>query len=191
MKFYAFIILSLLSNLSFAQFTGTNTAIQTHEQVELEKAKNRQEINNAGTTTNSPSTPTKVDTSSWGIDSNVTFEITNHHFGYSQIVEDDQTLKGVKITGLVNVAYYAAEKKTATGRSKGRFVFGFEFPTYTLSNRFEVFTGLGATLGDHTALYADAGIDFRVFSWFKIQGGLNWNTGYGSIAPQISAGFVW
>lgn len=181
----------LISNVAFAQFTGTNTAIHTQEQVEKDRASAKQELNNAGTIPNSPSAPTKVDTSSWGIDSNVRFEITNHLLGYSQIVEDGQTLKGVKITGLVNLAYYSAEKKTATGRSKGRFVFGFEFPTYTLSNRFEVFTGLGATLGDHTALYADAGIDFRIFEWFKIQGGLNWNTGYGSIAPQISAGFVW
>jgi hypothetical protein len=191
MKIYCTFFILVFSNLAFAQFTGTNTAIQANEQVQQDKAKAQQEINNAVITPNSPSAPTKVDTSSWGIDPNVSFDITNHLLGYSQIMEDDQTLKGVKLTGLVNIAYYSAEKKTATGRSKGRFVFGFEFPTYSLTNRFEVYTGLGATLGDRTALYADAGIDFRIFSWFKIQAGLNWNTGYGAVAPQISAGFVW
>lgn len=191
MKFYALTIFLLVSNLSFAQFTGTNTAIQAKEQIELDRAKATQESNNATITPNSPSTPTKVDTSNWGFTSTETFEITNHILGYSQIMEDGRTLKGVKLTGVLNIAYYAADKQIEAGRSKGRLVFGVEFPTYTLSNRFEVFTGLGMTLGDHTSVYVDAGVDFKIFSWFKIQGGLNWNAGYGDIAPQITAGFVW
>jgi hypothetical protein len=191
MKFYAFVILLLLSNISFAQFTGTNTAIHAQEQVEQDRAKARQESNNATITPNSPSSPTKVDTTNWGFTSTETYEITNHLLGYSQIMEDGRTLKGVKLTGILNIAYYSADKQLEAGRSKGRLVFGAEIPTYTISNRFEVFTGLGLSIGDYTALYVDAGVDFRLTSWFKIQGGLNWNTGYGSIAPQISAGFVW
>ena len=181
----------LCSSISMAQLTGTNTAIHQQEEVQKKIESNRQEVNNASVPANSPSAPTKVDTSTWGIDSNVRFEITNHLFGYSMIKESEQTLQGVKITGLLNLAYYKAEKKSATGRSQGRLVFGFEFPVYEISNRFTAFSGLGLTLGDRKAFYADAGVDFRIFEWFKIQAGVNWNTSYGSIAPQVSAGLVW
>ena len=113
--------------------------------------------------------------------------------GYSTISEAEQTLSGVKLTGLVNFAYYNVTKKNSTNtneRSKARYVFGIESPIEDLTSRIVLWGGLGATLGDARGLYLDLGLDFRVFSWFKIQGGANYNT-IGSLSPQISLGFVW
>ncbi len=192
MKLFLAAIVLLMSHSVFCQTTGTNTMIQNQEKIEQQRQKDAQERANTAEALkpNEKSAPTKVDTSSWGIDPNVTFEITNHLFGYSVIKEDNQTLQGVKITGIVNIAYYKAETLTDTGRSQGRFVFGFEFPTYDISNRLQLWTGLGATLGDRKAFYLDLGVDYRLFSWFKLQAGANYNSAYG-IAPQASVGFVW
>ena len=192
MKLFPAVILYLISCVGFAQTTGTNTMIQNQERIEQQRQKDAQERANTAEALkpNQKSAPTKVDTSSWGLDPNVTFEITNHLFGYSVIKEDNQTLQGVKITGIVNVAYYKAETLTDTGRSQGRFVFGFEFPTYDITNRIQLWTGLGGTLGDRKGFYLDVGIDYRLFSWFKFQAGANYNSAYG-IAPQASVGFVW
>lgn len=174
-----------------AETTGTNTAIHQREQVLKDIESNRRETSQAGTTANTPSTPNRVDTSSWGMDSGTRYDITNHLLGYSVIMEEDQTLTGVKLTGVINAAYYKAETTTSTGRSEGRFVLGFEFPVYDISRRLEAFSGIGATFGDRTGLYLDVGVDFYLTSWAKIQAGVNMNTGYGGIAPQLSAGLTW
>lgn len=185
-----FIVL-FISQSILAQMTGTNSP--THQQETLQKQidSNRKDVNSAGTSPNSPSNPTKVDVSSWGIDSQTQFEISNHLFGYSTIIESGQTLKGVKITGFVNVAFYNAETLTETGRSQGRLVFGLEIPIYNFTNRLGAWTGLGLTLGDRQGFYLDLGVDYRIMSWFKIQAGANWNSKYGGLAPQVSLGFVW
>lgn len=176
-----------------APTTGTNTMIQQQEAIEQRRAQDRQELNRAADASapNAKSAPTKVDVSSWGIDPNVKFEITNHLLGYSTILEKDQTLQGLKITGLINFAYYNVKKKVEDGsRSKARYVFGFETPIYDLTNRTPLWAGIGATLGDTRSIYGDIGLDLILTSWFKLQGGINWN-GETGFNPQISAGFVW
>lgn len=184
----------LLTSLnSFAQTTGTNTQIHTQESIERQKAADRQERANTENALkpNERSLPTKVDVSSWGL-SDTKFDITNHLLGYSTILDSDKTLSGVKITGIINFAYYNITKKNAdpNERSKARYVFGFETPFVDLTSRIVLWGGLGGIMGDTKALYADLGLDFILFSWFKIQGGMNYTT-TGSLAPQISLGLVW
>jgi len=188
-------VMFLLCINSFAQTTGTNTQIHTQEAVEKQKAADRQESANTNNALqpNEKSKPTKIDTSRWGLDPNVNFEITNHLLGYSTISETEQSLSGVKLTGLINFAYYNVNKKNSNNtneRSKARYVFGIESPIEELTSRIILWGGIGATLGDARGLYLDLGLDFRIFSWFKIQGGANYNT-IGSLSPQISLGFVW
>lgn len=184
------LFLFLNSQPLFAQSTGTNIPIQQQEAIQKQRESDRREeaLRNDALAPNAKSTPTKVDVSTWGL-SDTKFEITNHLFGYSTIVQSDQTLQGVKLTGVMNLAYYQTEKKTETGRSQGRFVFGLEFPLIDLTNRINFWSGLGATLGDTKGLYLDAGLDYRIASWFKLQGGANYNSG--EFAPQVSLGFVW
>lgn len=188
-------IMFFFSINSYAQFTGTNTPSHQHEATEQQKAADR--IENAqredALKPNSKSTPTKVDTSTWGLDPNLTFEITNHLFGYSTILESEQTLSGFKITGFMNFAYYNVKKKNSDNsneRSKSRYVFGIESPIVDLTNRLILWGGFGGTMGDAKGLYVDLGLDYILTSWFKIQGGVNYNS-TGLISPQISLGFVW
>lgn len=190
-----FSVIFFFSFFSLAQTTGTNTQIHRQEAIEKQKEADRREeaVRNNALQPNQKSQPTKVDTSSWGLDPNVTFEINNHLLGYSTILESEKTLSGFKITGLINFAYYNVTKKdttTSTERSKARYVFGFETPIADLSSRMVLWSGLGGTLGDAKGLYVDLGLDFRFFSWLKIQGGMNYNS-TGLLSPQISFGLVW
>jgi hypothetical protein len=191
-KMLSFILL-FFSIQSLAQFTGTQNSTHQHEATEQQKADDRIENANReqALKPNQKSTPTTVDTSKWGIDPNVQFEITNHLFGYSTIMESEQTLTGVKLTGLVNIAYYNIKKKEpTTERNKSRFVFGFETPMYDFTNRFHFWGGLGLTLGDAKGMYVDLGLEYQILSWFKVQGGFNYNSDGGTY-PQASLGFVW
>ncbi|MBL7543718.1 MAG: hypothetical protein JNL11_07865 [Bdellovibrionaceae bacterium] len=196
LKFFAAMIMILSIGFnSLAQTTGTNTQIHTHESIEKKKADDRQESANTSSALqpNQKSEPTRVDVSSWGLDQDLKFEITNHLLGYSTILETEQTLSGIKITGLVNFAYYNVTKKNLLNpneRSKGRYVFGIESPLMDLSRRFVFWGGIGATMGDAKGLYLDLGLDFRIFSWFKLQGGVNYHS-TGNVCPQISVGLVW
>lgn len=187
------VFILFLSLNSMAQTTGTNTAIQSHEKVENQKAADRKEQANTNNALqpNEKSKPTQVDVSSWGF-SDTKFEITNHLLGYSTILDDDRTLSGIKITGAVNFAYYnVTEKdKAPNERSKSRYVFGVEFPMIELTNRITFWSGIGLSLGDAKGLYLDLGLDFIALSWFKIQGGANYNSDSG-ISPQMSLGLVW
>lgn len=193
MQKFLILILIFSSSLSLAQFTGTQTSTHQHEATEQQKAADRIENANReqALKPNEKSKPTTVDTSKWGIDPNVQFQITNHLLGYSTIMESEQTLTGVKITGLVNFAYYNVKKKEATTeRSKARYVFGLESPLYDFTNRFHFWGGMGLTLGDARGLYVDLGLEYQILSWFKIQGGFNYNSDGGTY-PQASLGFVW
>lgn len=193
MSNYFSIFVLFFSLNSIAQTTGTNTAIHTQEKIENQKATDRNEQANTNNALqpNQKSAPTKIDTSSWGI-SDTKFEITNHLLGYSTILDNDKTLSGIKMTGIVNFAYYNVNEKdkAPNERSKSRYVFGVEFPMVELTNRITFWGGLGATLGDAKGFYIDAGLDFIAMSWFKIQGGANYNSDSG-VSPQISLGFVW
>jgi hypothetical protein len=189
---FTFLILFLTKTL--AQTTGTNTQIHAQEAVERQKAADRQESANTSNALkpNEKSAPTKVDTSTWGLDPNVRFEVTNHLLGYSTISESEQSLSGIKLTGLINFAYYNVKRNSNTSneRSKARYVFGFESPIQDLTQRITLWGGGGFTMGDARGLYLDLGLDLRIFSWFKIQGGMNYNS-VGSISPQLSIGLVW
>lgn len=179
----------LLTSVANAQ----NTNIQQHEATERQKEADRNERANTAEALkpNEKYKPTQVDVGSWGIDPNAYIEITNHLLGYSTILENDQTLTGIKITGLVNLAWYNITKKSETqGRSKSRLVFGGEFPVYDITKRSLAWSGFGLTLGDVKSLYFDLGLEYRLANWFKIQGGVNYNMGVG-INPQISLGLVW
>lgn len=185
----------LFSIKTLAQTTGTNTQIHAQEAIEKQKAADRQESANTNNALNpnEKSKPTQIDTSTWGLDSNVTFEITNHLLGYSTITESEQTLNGLKMTGLVNFAYYNVNKKNSNSsneKSKARYVFGLEAPIADLTRRLTLWCGGGATLGDAKGLYLDLGLDFRILTWFKLQGGMNYNS-VGSFSPQLSLGLVW
>lgn len=188
MKF--FFIFSVFLGVSSA--SAQNLNIQKTEAIERQReADRREEANRAeALKPNEKYTPTTVDTSKWGLDPNLTFEITNHLLGYSTIVESDRTLTGVKITGLINFAYYNTTEKSATGRSKSRYVFGGEFPLEKLSSRWTLWGGLGLTMGDVMAAYGDLGLELYITSWFKIQGGGNLNSARG-LNPQVSLGLVW
>lgn len=192
MRIFGIVLVLLLTATSQAQTTGTNTNIHQHEAVEQQKQADRQEQARQAEALkpNASSSPTVVNTDAWGLDKNLSFDVTNHLLGYSTILEPDQTLQGVKLTGLVNVAYYAAEKKTATGRSQGRFVFGLEAPLIDLITDLRFWAGLGLTLGDAKGFYLDAGLEYQPLSWFKLQAGMNYNSSTGTY-PQLSAGFVW
>lgn len=183
------VVILLLSIQSHAQ---QKEYFSEQEKIQQRRESDRQEeaLRKDALKPNEKYSPTKVDTSTWGIDKNLQFEITNHLLGYSTIIEPDNTLQGVKITGIMNFAYYNSNEKDKTGRSKARYVFGLEFPITEINRRIEFWGGIGATLGDHTAMYLDAGLDYRIASWFKIQGGVNYNTARG-LHPQISLGFVW
>lgn len=173
--------------------TGTNKAIHQQEQIQRQKDADRamDRLSDQVGKPNSPSTPTKVDTSTWGLDPDVKFEITNHLFGYSTLVESEQTLQGLKITGLVNLGFYSSSQKTATNRSQSRFVMGIEFPLFDITNRINAWSGVGLTLGDRRALYVDLGFDYRILNWLKVQAGANYNSDYGNVSPQVSIGYVW
>jgi hypothetical protein len=190
---YFSIFVLFFSLNSFAQTTGTNTAIHSQEKIENQKAADRNEQANTNNALqpNQKSAPTRIDTSSWGL-SDTKFEITNHLLGYSTILDDDRTLNGIKITGIVNFAYYNVTEKNQTPgeRSKSRYVFGVEFPMVELTNRITFWGGIGGSLGDAKGLYADLGLDFIALNWFKLQGGANYNSDTG-VAPQLSLGFVW
>lgn len=186
MKFFT--IITLFSSIAFSQVN-----MSEHEKVEQQKSKDRQEMRNTeeALKPNEKYNPTKFDTGSLNIDPNLQIEITNHLLGYSLIMEEDRTLNGVKLTGLMNVAYYnVTEKNESSTRKKGRLVFGLEFPVMEVSQRIGIFTGFGGTLGDATALYLDVGTDIYATSWFKIQGALNYTSGKG-IGTMINAGFSW
>lgn len=186
------LILLAVSSSSIAQTTGTNSAIQQHEAVEKQKQSDRQEqaLQSEAQKPNAKSSPIVVNTDAWGIDKNLRFDITNHLLAYSAILEPDQTLQGVKLTGLLNIAYYSVEKKTATGRSQSRFVFGLESPIVDFTEDIHFWAGLGGTLGDAKGFYFDAGLEYLPLSWFKLQAGMNYNSSTG-VYPQLSAGFVW
>ena len=190
MKSIAVVLCFLLSNQAVM---AQNSSQLTDREKQLQDAeKNRNEMKQLDQITkpNDPYSPTKVDTKSWGLDENVSFEITNHLFGYSTIMDKDYTLQGVKLTGLVNLAFYSPDKENDGTRKKGRFVFGMEFPTFDITRRLGVYTGVGLTLGDTSSMYLDAGLDLLLTSWFKAQGGLNYNFSRGA-ATQLSIGFTW
>ncbi|MCK6600068.1 MAG: hypothetical protein L6Q37_17020 [Bdellovibrionaceae bacterium] len=195
MRRLLFSMIFFFSFFSLAQTTGTNTQIHRQEAIEKQKESDRKEeaVRSNALQPNQKSQPTKIDTSSWGLDPNITFEINNHLLGYSTILESEKTLSGFKITGLINFAYYNVTKKetpSASERSKARYVFGFETPIADLTSRIVLWSGFGGTLGDAKGLYVDLGLDFRIFSWFKAQGGMNYNS-TGTFSPQISLGIVW
>lgn len=82
------------------------------------------------------------------------------------------------------------QKKMMGLEKKGRFAFGFESPFFNFTKSTAIFGGIGATLGDAKGLYLDAGFDWRVFEYFKLQAGMNYNSD-GDAVPQLSAGLTW
>lgn len=187
------VLLLLGSSLSLNAFADANNSQLTTREQLLQDSQNRQiELNRAeeASRPNERSTPPRVNVNSWGIDQDMTFEITNHLLGYSTVLESGNTLQGVKFTGFVNLAYYSPTEEKDGKRKKARFVFGVEAPVYDLSKRSGIFAGVGATLGDATGIYFDAGADYHLANWFKLQGGLNYNLATG-LYPQLSLGFTW
>lgn len=187
--------LTFLSVCIFGQviaMAGPNDSnLTTREQQVLDQQKNREESARTSDALkpNERSSPTKVDVSSWGL-SDAQIAITNHLFGYSTIMDPDYTLQGVKITGLVNLGFYAPNKNNDGERKKGRFVFGMEFPTIDLTSRSDIFFGAGLTMMDASSGYIDAGIEYHILSWFKAQAGVNYNFAR-KAAGQASLGLTW
>lgn len=193
MKFLSVVTLVFaLLGFQNSAFAGPNDSQLTErEQTQQDIEKNRQEVQNAGTPKNSSSTPTKINVDSWGIDSTARFDITNHLFGYSTLLDQDTAFDGVKLTGFINLGFYSPRKNNDGTRKKGRIVMGFEEPVWDITSRAALFLGGGATFGDHTGLYLDTGFDFHLLSWAKAQAGLNYATGSGHVSPQLSIGFTW
>ncbi len=184
-------IFAILLSTSFS-FAGPNDSQLTErEQVQKDIERNRQEINNSTTTPNSKSAPTKVNVESWGINSNAKFDITNHLFGYSTLIDKDSDYDGVKLTGFFNVAYYNPRKANDGTRKKSKFEIGFEEPVWDLTSRSALFVGGGGVFGFGMGLYLDTGIDYHILSWFKAQAGLNYASANGHVSPKISLGFTW
>lgn len=190
-KFITAVVLVSIFNSSVV-WAGPNDSQPTqNEQTQKDIQQNRQEVNNAVVAPNTPSTPTKVDTSTWGLDSTTQFDITNHLFGYSTILDQDTAYDGVKLTGFFNLAYYSPRKENDGAKKKGRLVVGFEEPVWKISNRTALFLGGGFNIGHASGLYLDAGLDVYIFSWLKTQVGVNFATDNKHTSPQLSIGLVW
>lgn len=189
------LVAAALLFLSIDAFCGPNDSNLTNREQQVqdaEKSRNEMKQIEQATQPNSPSSPTQYKYDTSGIDSSVVFEINNHLLGYSVISNSDVSLSGIKVTGLMNVAYYSPSKEFDENgnETKGRFVFGFETPMIDITRQFAVFGGFGATLGDARGIYFDVGLDYRILRFLKAQAGFNYNTD-GEFAPQLSAGLTW
>lgn len=190
LKFFKIVTLFLC--LQTTAYAGPNDSQLTErEQVQQDINKNRQEVENSKVSPNSSSTPTKVNVESWGINSTTQYEITNHLFGYSTILDKDTQFDGVKLTGFFNVGFYSPRKNNDGTKKKGRLVLGLEEPIWNLTSQAAIFMGGGAIFMDSMGLYLDAGLDYHFLSWMKAQAGLNWASANGHVSPQLSIGFTW
>ncbi len=176
------------SSLALADANNSQLTVREQQVQDSQKLQNELKQAEQAAQPNQPSTKYNINTA--GIDPDVKFEITNHLFGYSTIMESDNTYSGIKLTGLVNIAYYNPSKNNDGEKKKGRFVFGFESPLVELFSRLALFGGIGATLGDARGLYVDLGLEYHLLSWFKAQAGVNYNSD-AKTSPQVSVGFTW
>jgi len=185
------LILTLFLSLNaFAQYGAQNSSGFTEREKQQQQVeRNRKEVNDSYVGPNQKSSQTQMP--NLNIDPDLSFQISNHLLGASTILEKDKTLTGVKLTGVLNLAYYNIKYKEEplSNKKKGRLVFGVELPFYDFK-RGSAFSGVGLSLGDSQGMYVDLGADYYLTSWFKVQGGLNWNSNIG-INPMISLGFTW
>lgn len=188
-QLYFFVFLILIFGKADAGPNDSN--LTTREQQLQDSQQRQQEINRAGDAArpNSQTNPTRVDVSTWGL-SDTQFEITNHLFGYSTILDSKNTFQGVKITGFMNIAYYQPNKNNDGDRKKGRLAVGIEFPAYKLSGRSDLFLGGGFTMIEAQSLYFDAGYEYHLLGWLKGQLGVNYNLARDP-AIQASLGVTW
>ena len=192
MKKYILLILVCNFILTNSVLAGPNDSqLTTHEQNQQDIQKNRQEIQNSGTQPNMKSAPTQVNVGSWGIDSTARFDITNHLFGYSTLIDKDTNYDGVKLTGFLNLGFYSPRDNNDGNKKKSRLVVGAEEPIWNFSNQLALFIGGGVVFGQSMGLYADTGLDFYILSWIKTQIGANYTTANGHVSPQLSLGFSW
>jgi len=191
---YQNIIVSVIVSLFICNYTfaGPNDSqLTTHEQNQLDIQKNRQEIQNSNVQPNTKSAPTTIDISRWGLNSTTQYEITNHLFGYSMLVDKDTDYDGVKLTGFLNLGFYSPRKNNDGSKKKSRLVMGLEEPVWKINSQLAVFTGGGLVFGNAMGLYLDFGLDFYLLSWFKTQIGANYTSANGHVSPQMSLGFSW
>ncbi|HPI40933.1 MAG TPA: hypothetical protein PLJ21_09015 [Pseudobdellovibrionaceae bacterium] len=189
-KFLLILCLIFFNNIEFTFADANNSQLTTREQQVQDSQNLKKELDNSVIKPNDPSTPTQFQYNTNNIDPNVSFEINNHLFGYSTIITDNNTFTGIKVTGILNIAYYTPTKENDGTRKTGRFAFGYESPIWEISRPFAIFGGFGATLGDSRGIYVDVGFDYRLFQFLKAQAGFNYNTD-GKISPQISIGLTW
>ncbi len=180
------LILTVL--FSFSVIAHAQVDMSQKEQIEQQRESDRKQdaLRDSALTPNEK--PAAAPRINLDIDSSAQFDVDHSSLGYSMIMENDNSATGIKLSGAFTVAIYNEQKN----EKKTRLMVGLELPIdVELPVRDTVpFAGGGIQIGSGLSFYANAGLDFRLTKWFKLQAGANYDSEH-TFGALAGAGLTW